>query len=61
MELRESQSDLSGEELGLVLIESLDLHEMLEKLTTLDELHDEVNAELILEDVFHANEEWMVI
>ena len=33
---------------------------MLEKLTTLDELHDEVDAVCLLEDVVHANDEWMV-
>ena len=33
---------------------------MLEKFTTLDEVHDKVNAVRLLEDVVHANDEWMV-
>jgi hypothetical protein len=46
---------LGSEETSLFLREALDLHEMLEKLTTLNELHNEVNAEVILEHVFHPD------
>lgn len=33
---------------------------MLEQLATLDELHDEVDAVGFLENVVHANDEWVV-
>ena len=33
---------------------------MAEEFTTFDEFHQKVDTELILEDVFHINQEWMV-
>ena len=55
VQVTESKSDLHSEELGLVLWELPDLDQVAEELTTLDKLHQEVNTELILEDVFHIN------
>jgi hypothetical protein len=42
------------------LREALDLHEMAEELSTLDEFHEEVDPVLVLEDVLHVNEEGVV-
>lgn len=61
VKLAQAESYLGSEKLRLLLSEPLYLHKVLEKLATLDKLHDEVNAELILEDVLHAHEERMVV
>lgn len=61
MQLAQAQSDLGCEKLRLLLREPLYLHQVLEKFTALNKLHDEVNSELILKDVFHAHEEGMVV
>ena len=58
--MRESKSYLGCEELGLVLREHSDLDQMAEKFTTFNKLHKEVDTELILEDILHIYEEWMV-
>lgn len=34
---------------------------MLEELTALNKLHDEVNAEVVLEDILHAHEEGVIV
>jgi hypothetical protein len=44
----------------VLLRETLDLHEMAEKLTSLNEFHEEVDAMLVLEDVLHIDEEGVV-
>ena len=60
MEVTKSQSDLSGIKLGLGLREALLFGKVLKELTTLDELHDEIDAVRLLEDVVHADDERMV-
>ena len=51
---------LGSEELGLVLWEHAHLDQVAEELTTLDEFHQEIDTELVLEDVLHVNQKWMV-
>jgi hypothetical protein len=45
---------LSCEEPCLTLFEALHCDQVSEKLTALNELHEEVNSELILEDILHV-------
>ena len=54
------QGNLCSEESYMVLWEALYLHEMAEELSTLDELHEEIDSVLVLEDVLHINEEGVV-
>lgn len=60
MKIAKGEGDLSGVKLGLLLREALLLRQVLEELTTLDELHDEVNAVGLLKDVVHADDKRMV-
>lgn len=60
MQVTESEGDLCTEESNVLLRETLDLHEMAEKLTSLNELHEEVDAMLVLEDVLHIYKEGVV-
>ena len=60
MEVRQGEGDLGCEELGLVLGEHAHLDQVAEELATLDELHQEVDAVLVLEDVLHVDQEWVV-
>lgn len=55
-----SEGYLSCKEFGLVLGEHAHLNQVAEQLTSLDKLHEEVDTELVLEDVFHVDEERMV-
>lgn len=49
------------EEFCLFFSEALNLDQVLEELTALNKLHDEVNAEVILEDILHAHEEGVIV
>mmetsp|Transcript_46424 Transcript_46424/g.61484 ORF Transcript_46424/g.61484 Transcript_46424/m.61484 type:complete len:245 (+) Transcript_46424:821-1555(+) len=60
MQMRKCESNLSCEELSLVLREHSHLNEMAEELTTLDKLHEEVDTVLVLEDILHVDEEGVV-
>lgn len=60
MQVTESEGDLRAEESNVFLRETLDLHEMAEKLSSLDEFHEEVDAMLVLEDILHIDKEGMV-
>jgi len=51
---------LCCEEPCLALFEALHCDQVSEKLAALDELHEEVNSELILEDILHVYEEGVV-
>jgi len=42
------------------MLESSDLHKMSEKLTTLNEIHEEINSISITENIIHTNDEWMI-
>ena len=56
----QSKRNLRCEKLGLVLWEHAHLDQMAEQLTTLHKLHEEVDAELVLEDILHVHQEWVV-
>ena len=56
----ECERDLRCEKLGLVLGEHAHLDQVAEELAALDELHEEVDAELVLEHVLHVHEERVV-
>jgi len=60
MQMRQCESDLSRKELGLVLREHTHFDQVTEELTALDELHQEVDTVLILEDVLHVDQEWVI-
>ena len=49
------EGDLCCEKFGLVFREHANVNQMAEKLATLDELHKEVDPELVLEDVLHVD------
>ena len=49
------ERDLGGEELGLVLGDHADLDQVAEEFAALDELHEEVDAELVLEHLLHEH------
>jgi len=60
VEMAQRKGNLRSEETHVVLGEALDLHEMTEKLSALNELHQEVNSVLVLEDVLHVDQEGVV-
>jgi hypothetical protein len=60
VEMSESKSDLSSEELGLFFLEPLDTDQVSEQFAPFDELHQEVDAVFVLEDVLHVDQEGMV-
>jgi hypothetical protein len=60
VEVAQGEGDLSDEEAGLLLPEALDLHKVPEELPALDETHEEVDAELVLEDELHVYHEGML-
>jgi len=55
MQIADSNDDLCGVELNLLLREAFVLLEDLIELTTLDEGHDKVKTQLRLEQVVHAH------
>jgi hypothetical protein len=60
VQVSQSEGDLGCEKLGLVFREHANVNQMAEELATLDELHQEVDPELVLEDVLHVDKEGMV-
>lgn len=60
MQMSKGHGDLGSEELGLVLREFLDSNQMSEQLSSFDEVHQEVDSEVVLENVFHVNQEGVV-
>jgi len=54
------EADLHSKELGLVLWELSHLNQVTEELSTLDKGHEEIDTELVLENICHINQEWMV-
>ena len=58
--MSKSETNLHSEELSLILWELSDLNQVAEKLSTSDERHQEIDAEFILEYVFHINQERMI-
>lgn len=58
--MAQRQGYLRSKETNVVLREAFDLHEMAEKLSALNELHQEVNSVLVLEDVLHVDQEGVV-
>lgn len=57
VEITQGQHHLSGDELDDVFREAFVLEVDLVELAATDEGHDEVEAELVLEEVVHADEE----
>lgn len=55
--MSQSHGDLGGKELRLVFREPLDVHQVAEEFSTLHEVHQEVYAELVLEDKLHVYKE----
>lgn len=55
MQMAEGKRDLCRKEASLGFLEPLNLHQVSVELTPVDELHDEVDAELILEHVLHIH------
>jgi hypothetical protein len=51
---------LCGKELRHVFLKPFDLNQMSKQLSTFDKLHQEVNAEFILEDELHVDKERVV-
>ena len=60
VQMAQSKSDLSDYKSALVLLESLDLHQVAEELTTINVVHHEEYTVLVREDVLHVDEELMV-
>ena len=60
MKVADGQDNLGSVELDNVLWESLLALEHLVQLSSSNEGHDEVQAELRLEEVVHAHQEWVV-
>jgi len=54
------EADLHSKELGLVLWELSHLNQVAEELSSLDERHEEINTVLVLEYIFHINQERMI-
>ena len=60
MQVSERQSDLSRIKLCFRFRKALALRQVLEQLSTLNELHDEVDTISFLEHVVHADNEGMI-
>ncbi len=52
--------NLRREELRLFFLKALNSHQVSKKFTTLHEVHEEVNPELVLEDILHINQERVI-
>jgi len=61
VEVTETDRDLHDEELHLVFGEdTLEVLKVIKQHSTLDEWHDKVDVQLILEDEIHVDQEWIV-
>ena len=60
MQVSKGHGDLSSEELSLLFGEFFDGDQMSEQLTSLDEVHQEVNSVVVLEHILHVDQEGMV-
>jgi hypothetical protein len=58
--MAKGKGDLSYQEASLLLVEALDSAQVTIELSTLNELHDEVDSEFILEYIVHAHDEGML-
>lgn len=58
--MSQSQCNLRCEELRLVLLKPLHLHQMSEQLAALDKLHQEVDSEFILKHKLHVDQEGVI-
>ena len=59
MKIAKSKCNLSPVESHLLFWEPLLLNDLGEQLSSLDVVHQEVNANIVLEDVVHLDDEWM--
>jgi hypothetical protein len=60
MEVTKCECDLGSEELGLFFLEALDLNKMAEEFSSLNKVHEEIDTDIVLEDIFHVNKEGVV-
>ena len=60
MKIADCECNLCGVKLCLGFREAFLFRKVLEELTSLDELHDEVNSVSFLEHVVHAYDEWVI-
>lgn len=58
--MTESHGDLDSVKTRSLFWEASNLTQMREELTATDKTHDEEDLVLSLEDVVHANKEWMI-
>ena len=58
--MAKGEANLHCKELGLVLWELSHLYQMAEEFSTFDKWHEEIDTILILENIFHINQEWMI-
>lgn len=58
--MTKTKDNLGNEESCLFFIKSLHLIQMTEELTSLNEVHQEVNSEVVLEHIIHAHDEWVL-
>ena len=57
--MTKSQCNLSSIEPSSVFRESLEINDLFEQFPTLNEVHQEVYPDVILEHILHAHNEWM--
>ena len=60
MEVTKGDENLSSDEFDLLLFKSSLLTEMIEEITTLDVLKEEVESIFVLEHVIHGEDEWVL-
>ena len=58
--MSQCECDLGSKEFSLVLREHAHFDQVAEELAALDELHQEVDTVLILEDILHVDQEWVI-
>ena len=60
VQMAKCQGNLSDKELCLILLEAAHTCQVSEELATLDEVHQEVDAIFVLENVVHGYDEWVL-
>ena len=60
MQMSQSNSYLSDQETSLLFREPLYFVKMAEELPAFNEFHEEVDAELVLENIIHVDYKWMI-
>lgn len=60
VEVSEGEYDLSRNEFDLVFIESANMLQLVEELTTFDIIHNKVDSIVLLKNEVHLNDEWVL-